>query len=370
MAVAVVISAVAACSGGGSDRTTRTTTTPSTIGRRGSAVETAVDAVTIGAPLDAYSVTYRVEEVDGDEIRISTASLVVERPFRSRLDLGHTTERADLGYFGTDKEVVTAVPAPAPNDVRADLLFASDKGREVRSVAGRECQVHRLGAPVLTGVVVPAGESEGITADDCVDADGLILEEVVADDAHRVTSRWIATEVETAPPSHDADFFQVGPVAPKAAAEGGGSMQAVEPTSTSLGQFWQLDDLPAGFTHEGRYAIVPPQTATPNDLEARGQVIAGVSDVFVRGRDVLVIEQGGTLGQVPPFGTMPHSQLIDLGALGRTAEWFLTPSGAEVRVLIPPGRYVKVFGTLPASEIIAIARSLTPVEGKGLVYLP
>lgn len=364
-AVVVLVLAVlvAACGSGNS----HSSTPPTTIGRGGSKVVTTVAAVPIGAPLDTYSVRYRVEEVDGDDVSISTSTLTVDRPFRSRIDLGRTTRRADFGYLGTDQEVVTAAPAPAPVDVRSDLLFGGDKGREVRSVAGRDCQVHRLGAPVLSGIVVPAGESEGVTADDCVDADGLILEEVVTNDDQRTTSRWIATKVDTAP-TVAGDEFRIAGATPKPAAAGGGSLQEVDPTSSSLGRFWQLDEPPAGFIHHGRYAIVPPQSASTDDIEVRGQVVAGVSDVYVRGIDVVIVEQGGTLGQVPPFGVTPYSRLIDLGELGRTAEWFLTPSGAEVHVLIPPGRYVKVLGTMPAPEVIAIARSLTPIEGTGLVY--
>lgn len=360
---------LAACSGNGRD----VATTPSTIGRSGAKVQPSIDAVAIGAPLHAYAITYRVEELEGDAVRTSTHTLTVERPFRSRFDTDASSRRADFGSLasandGSAPEVLTAAPAPAPGDVRTDLLFASDPGREVRSVAGRTCQVHRLGAPVLTGIVVPLAESEGVTADICVDRDGLILEEVTFGDAHVAISRWIATKVDVSSATN-VDEFHFVDADPKPAADGGGSLRPVEETSTPPGEFWQLDAPPAGFTRKGRYAIVPPQAASPDDPETRSQVIAGVSDVFVRGDDVLVVEQGGTLGQVPPFGATPHSQLVDLGLLAKTAEWFLTPTGAEVHVLLPPGRYVKVFGTLPAADVIAIARSLHPIEGVNLVYL-
>lgn len=368
----VALCVVAACSSSSGGDGGDAATTPSTIGRSGSKVLPSTDTVAIGAPLHAYAITYRVEEVEGDAVRTSTHELTVERPFRSRFDTDASSRRADFGYLATKDgggpEVLTAAPAPAPGDVRTDLLFASDKGREVRTVAGRACQVHRLGAPVLTGIVVPLAESEGITADTCVDRDGLILEEVTFDDAQVAISRWVATTIDVSPGSDAGDFHFPGTDA-KPATDGGGSLQPVEETSAPPGELWQLDAPPAGFTRKGRYAIVPPQAARPDDLETRDQVIAGVSDVFVRGNDVLVVEQGGTLGQVPPFGATPHSRLVDLGELAKTAEWFRTPTGAEVRVLIPPGRYVKVFGTLQAADVIAIARSLHPIEGKELVYL-
>jgi hypothetical protein len=369
-----------ACSGGGrGDAKPGKVTTPPTIGREGSKVIEHMPAVEIEAPLAAYGLTYRVEEVAGDDVQTSTAELTVVRPFRSRVvttvdDEVTSTRVADFGYLGQapgadgHDSVLTAPPGPAPGDVRSDLVFAGDEGGEVRLVIDRPCQVHHLGAPALTGIIVPFDESEGITTDTCVDADGLILEEVTYDDEHRAISRWIATKLVIGPTVHDDDF-RLPDVKPTPATEGGGSLQAVDPTTASEGRFWELPEPPEGFTRMGRYAIVPPQAASPDDEHSRAQVIAGVSDVFVRGSDLLVIEQGGTLGQVPPFGVTPHSHLIDLGELGKTAELFATATGTEIRVLIPPGRYVKVLGTLAPDELVAIAKSLVPIEGTGLVYL-
>lgn len=56
-----------------------------------------------------------------------------------------------------------------------------------------------------------------------------------------------------------------------------------EPTSRSVGQFFVLAAVPTGFAHRGRYAVVPPQEAHPDDENSRGRVIAGVVDVWVRG---------------------------------------------------------------------------------------
>lgn len=375
----ILLAVLVACSGGRDDdaQSTSTTGARAKIGRGGSDAVSTTGAIAIGEPLATYSITYRVEERDGDDINVSTSELTSARPFRSRsaTKVGKevaSTRVADFGYLGqqagtAEPVVYTAAPAPAPGDVRTDLLFAGDRGDEVRRVLGRECQVHHLGAPVLSGIVVPLDASEGITADICVDADGLILEELTFDADHVATSRWIATTVEESPSTSDEEFRFEG-VTPTAAKEGGGSLQAVEPTSAPPGPFWQLDELPAGFTHMGRYAIVPPQEARVDDPASRSMVIAGVSDVFVRGIDMVVVEQGGTLGQIPPFGSTPNSEVIDLGELARSAEWFLTVTGAEVHALIPPGRYVKVLGTLPSDEIIALAKSLHPIEGQGLVY--
>jgi hypothetical protein len=358
----LALALLAACSGGGGTET---------IGRDGSVRVDTPEAVAIGEPPDTYAITYRVEELVGDRVRTSTATLTVDRPFRSRLETrdGGTVVSlrvADFGYSGAKSErasalVVTAAPAAASGDVRTELLVEG-AGREVRRVAGAVCQVHRFGAPLLAGEVAP-----GDDVDECIDGDGLILEEIVRSSGV-ITRRWVAASIGHSPRVDDADF-RLSDVKPLPTAEGGGSVQAVDPTSAPPGTFWQLDEPPPGFTRRGRYAVVPPQSARADDPETRSQVVAGVVDVFTRGPDVLLIDQGGTLGQVPPFGTQPGSDLVDLGALAKTGEWFPTPTGAEVRALIPPGRYVKVSGSLPADDLIAIARSLRPIEGTGLTYV-
>lgn len=354
---------LAACSGGGGGDDTdidrsRTTTVEDDDG---------TDTVTLGEPIRAYEITYRVEERDGDDVTTHEATRLVERPFRSRFESGELVRVADFAYFaerepGDETEVHTAVPTPAPGDVRADLL-PLDRGHEVRRVAGRTCQVHELGAQLLLGHAI-----EGTGTESCVDADGLVLEEVVRRDGEVVT-RWIAQTVDTSPTTSAADFAFDGVVV-TSAEQGGGSLREVEPTSRSVGRFYELEVPPTGFTHRGRYAIVPPQDASPDDEESRARVIAGVVDVWVRGVDVLVLDQGGTLGRVAPFGTHPNGTSEDeLSAQYRgIAESIPSASSNEVRVLLPPGRYVKLVGTLPMHDLVALVADLVAYDGDGLVY--
>ena len=357
-ALVLAVALAAACSGGDDDATDGGDTAP--------AEDEA--AVELGEPVESYAITYRVEERDGDDVTTREATRLVERPFRSRFESGELLRVADFGYFGErepgdETEVHTAVPVPAPGDVRADLLDL-DRGGEVRRVAGRACQVHTFGAQLLIGIVADGDDTES-----CIDADGLVLEEVVRDD-DGVVSRWVAVDVEVAPETTDADFTLEG-VAPRSAAEGGGSLREVEPTSKSVGPFFEIADLPAGFVHRGRYAVVPPQDANPEDENTRAHVIAGVVDVWVRGIDVLVLDQGGTLGRVPPFGGHPNGTPEDeLSAQYRgVAESIPGAHANEVRVLLPPGRYVKVVGTLPIADLIELIEELTSSEGEGLVYV-
>jgi hypothetical protein len=368
VAVLLAGALLAACSGGDDDATS---SKPVRIGRAGSVEVDSPTSVTVGAPLTAYAVSYRIEETDGDEVRTTSAELLVVRPYRSRLEtLDEDGARVALRVVdfartdqvkpGEDAKAFMPVPGPSPDDVRSDLLGPADG--EVREVAGRACQVHHFGAPILAGRII-----DGDTTDTCIDADGIVLEEVVtAED--EITSRWLATDVDTEPVVDDADFVIAGAeVVP--AAEGGGSVQEVEPDSMPPGTFYVLDAPPAGFTHRGRYAVVPPQDARPDDEKTRARVIAGVADVYERGIDVVVVEQGGTLGQVAPFGAEPDKPTIDsFDNVPGVADAGPTIHGGEVRVLVPPGRYVKVSGTLPIDDLIAITKRLQGVPGTQLVY--
>jgi len=354
--IAVVATALVACSENG----------PATIGRDGSTVVEDADDVVIGEPPESYRVEYRVEQVDGDDVRTTTAVLTVDRPYRSRFDVDELVRVADFGYFGEEEpgdetEVTNPVPSAAPGDVRADVL-PLPPGREVRVVLGRRCQVFRLGASLLDGEYLP-----GDLVDACIDADGLVLEEITTVDDEVIVRR-VATDVDLDPDLDGVSFELDLPSRP--ADEGGGSVQRVTPTSSTPGTFWVLDAPPTGFSHRGRYATIPPQRARLDDEHTRAQFVAGVTDVYERGIDVLIVEQGGTLGQVPPFGDHPHGELLDdMGALGPRGELVQHPNGAELRILLLPGRFVKVSGTVPGDELVAVARALRPIDGTGLTYI-
>lgn len=350
------------------------------IGRGGSAPITAPDGAGVVERPAAYQITYRVEELVDGRVVAGSAVLLVRRPFDSRLERRDLTVSdavasirvAGLGVLaqsvGSERAVLRhPAPAPAPGDVRADLIVGSAPGllgdrREWRRVLGRACQVVRSGAPLLSGEIVPAPAPEA-HVDSCLSAEGLVLEEV-SSQRGTPTARWVATAVDLQPDVDDARFSLPG-AAEVPAGQGGGSVKAVDPTSRSLGTFWELDGPAAGFTPAGRYAVVPPQAATASDPASRPNLVAAVVDVWTRGPDIVLVDQGGTLGQVPPFAAHRFGHPADLGALGQ-GEWFLTPAGPEVRVLLPPGRYVRVAGTLPVEDLLALARRLRPVQGDGL----
>src|SRR5205085_1271869 len=78
--------------------------------------------------------------------------------------------------------------------------------------------------------------------------------------------------------------------------------------------FWEPSQAPAGFSHLGRFAVVPPQP--PAGTRGPPPALStAIDDVYGRGPDVIVVEQGpaaGARASQPPGG-----QDVDLGALGQ-----------------------------------------------------
>jgi hypothetical protein len=164
------------------------------------------------------------------------------------------------------------------------------------------------------------------------------------------------------------DFFRLPSKPSVAAAEGAGSVIAVAPDSRPPdAEFYALDTPPAGFELRGRYTVVPPQAGLLDEAQ-RSSLVASIADVWTRGTDVLVVDQGGALNNQPTFTMQPHTKRVDLGALGQGEE---VPgmAGNEVRVIVSGGRHVRVYGSLPIRELVAVARALHAVPGGTLVPL-
>lgn len=321
---------------------------------------------TIGAVPDRYRIVYDVETPGSPG---TTDVLVVDRPFDSRLETGTSVQVSTfrrLSFTGGSAEavVVAQPPGPAASDLRLDLALPSalveTRGR--RTVAGRPCQVYRSGVPLSTGAL--SAPVDGERTDTCVDGAGLLLAEEYVVDGDVVLRR-TATEVELEP-DVDPSLFEVGdPTVP--VDRGGGSVLEVEPTSRREGSFWELDGGPEGFRHRGRYAVVPPQADVFGDPMREGELVASAADVYVRGRDVVIVDQGASLGGGDPFPPVEGARIEDAGALGEV-EVLPAPQVMEVRADLDGGRFVRVLGTVPVDDLLALARRLVEVEGEGLVY--
>lgn len=352
------------------------------IGRRGSEELHVGQPVGVNPAPATYRVDYRVEARIGDSVRTSTEKVWVRGPFESRTETWNgappgrsrvsteveTRGRRSVARVNAETSTSEQPPAVAAPALRLDasLVPAMRAGllqrRERRRVAGRVCQVYRSGSR-FNGVSLRPPTNDAFV-DNCVDRDGLLLEEVRTARGSNA-SRRVAVRVDVNPALTDALFAVGAPNLP--VPNGGGSTRAVAPTSTPPGQFWQLDAL-AGFALAGRYGVVPPQPENFADPQREGFRQAGVSDVYVRGTDVVIVDQGATLHAQPPWTVDPANAPVDLGAVGR-GEILFTARGGEVRALTGGGRYIRVFGTLPADDLAAIARQLHQVPGGTLQYL-
>jgi hypothetical protein len=113
--------------------------------------------------------------------------------------------------------------------------------------------------------------------------------------------------------------------------------------------------------------VVPPQAEAFSDPSLRGRRLAFVSDVLVDGPHVIVVEQGGTLGGVPPFPPEPDAPRLDLGPLGEGIV-VLGTRDASVRVDLRGGRFVRVRGTVDVDVLASVARGLRKTAGGELVF--
>ncbi len=352
-------------------------------GREGSVLVPGAPKVAITHVPLSYRITYRVETTSGTETKVSTEEMEVGRPFESRTvsllgpPPGTARQSVRATSFGALENlagdtsrplIIQTAPDLAGGDLRVDIALSELEAagrairREVRTVAGRRCQVFRFAEPILSGTIKPYVAGSDSYADECIDDGGMVLEDVWVTEGERLR-RKVATSVSEAVA---VSVSVTGPfVEPR---QGGGAVRDVDPASHSIGDSYELPT-PAGFTYRGRYAVVPPQPVDPNDPSGRSKLVAGTADVWVRGSDVIILDQGGTLGGGAPFGEDETARVAEAGAAGR-GRLVLDLRMNEVRVLVGGGHYVKVRATLPSSELRALAATLRKITGgTGLVYL-
>lgn len=308
-----------------------------------------------------YRIVYRVES--GKEV--STRIVEARRPFDLRTENragpppGGDLRSISVATFNkletksADSEpiLIAIAPGVAPGDLRPEggLAAAIASGqlefRQRRTVLGRRCEVYRDTSHV----------------DRCIDGAGLLLEQRSAG------QHLLAVTVDANPTLGDDRFAVEG--TPLTIQQGGGSVRPVDPSSLPPGSWWVLPNPPAGFTARGRFAVVPPnQSEGFSDPSKRDALIAGFADVYVRGRDVLVVDQGSTLGGVPPFKTDDAGTPADVGPAGK-GELVATIGGAQLRINLGHGHYLRLIGSLPPDELRVAATQLVKQDGSALRYL-
>jgi len=313
--------------------------------------------VVLGSPVTSYRITYRVRVAAGDDVTESIETIAVERPFRSRVEVSIDGDRTGrrVSRFGAlaiegdgGMRVLAVPPALGTSDVRPDAALpdAVERGlaerREVREVAGRRCRVYRVGSTVSDGTLVPLGTTTGEHADVCVDGDGLVLEEWWVQQGDALRHR-LATEVEIGAPLA-RDLFELDGEPPPGPSDGSVTVVPTpDPPPPSV--------LAGGHRWLGRYEITTAALQQPGSVEAAPARMS-VVDVWTSGADFVVLEQApGTLAPTP------YGMAIVVPGVGR-AELVVDLRATELRLTTADGSTVRLYGTVSASELTAIAGAL------------
>lgn len=334
-----------------------------------------------GAVPSTYHVVYRLTAGG----RSSYEDLWVNRPFEAD-DVIRAGRSADAKVISTSTTrlgrqllhagggqagVMEMPPQVTPLDVRLDAVLDAGvrshavRVRGVEQVAGRRCQVYRT-RQSLSAVDLTAVPTASDHVDTCIDAQGIVLAEHGVAGGDPIRDR-VAVAVHTGRTATGHRFVTTGTHIPLDM--GGGRIVSVTADSRPPGTpFWQLPAPPSGFRLAGRFAVVPP---APTVGKKRGSdaTVTEMADVYVKGPDVIVIEQGQAETD-GAFNPPSVGQPVDLGPLG-TGTLSLSARASSVSALTKGHRYfVRVSGTLPPDRLQSIARRLAPLAPGTLVTIP
>lgn len=328
-------------------------------------------------PPAGYHVVYVVSTGDPIGAAVETEDMTVERPFRSHIVTRRGTgpngvvlddEISDFGLVrmvapGSQPVVVVRPPETAVDDLRLDSSLADLEARhavsprEWRRVVDRPCQVLRSSGPLEAGAsLTPLPPNPDSYVDTCVDRAGLILEQLQY--VHgTLISRQQAVTVTIGLPADSAQFAI--PEQPTVSVTNGGGRVVKVPAATVIpGPAWMLTT-PSGFDYLGRYAVAQPTGSLNIGGQPDPNRMGGFTDVWVRGPDFVLLDQGGPLygGAAPPAN--PLSRPLEIPGVGR-ASVIPGPQVSTVRVDLGGGRYIQVVGTLPPAQLTELALRLRP----------
>ena len=213
---------------------------------------------------------------------------------------------------------------------------------ERRRVLGRTCQVLRTATILATGTWRHRRAQD--RAETCIDAAGLVLEELLVVDGS-VLLRRLAIELDLDPDVDDA-AFEVGeqtvPVD-----SGGGFVAETEPDSRQPGTFFQSR---AGRHAAGRYVVIRPSRRT-SPTPSGGASSAHLPQRRVRRRRLGGGPgPGGTLGGVHPF---PDRQGIEVEVPGLgTAPLSYGRTGPTLLVSRDGGKFLRARGTVEPEVLV------------------
>jgi hypothetical protein len=325
---------------------------------------------------DSYRIVFRVDDRAGKQIVTTTERAWFRRPFQSRIETysgrppGEVRRSVRQSAFGVLASVspnaaplnIVAPPSLASGDLRVDRVLRSAVAdgtilvRERREVFGRQCQIYRAGGPVFAGDIERYVGGRGNFADFCVDRNGLVIEEAWTFNGKLIRRR-AAIEVRINPPI-DRKVFEIEPAPSDEISRG--AIHRLDDDQEIPG-LYVLPEPPDGFRLLGRYGIVIPSAALP---DPGGGTVPGAgpsstSDVYVRGPDLVVVDQDPSLVRIVQQESRDERS-IKLPNL-RNAKLIVDARMSEIR-----GRagdsVVRIFGTISPSELIKLARELRPQE--------
>jgi hypothetical protein len=257
---------------------------------------------------------------------------------------------------------LTAPPSLASGDLRVDAAISEAlrdrliERRERREVYGRECQVYRAGGTITAGDIQRYVPDKGEYADFCMDRNGLVIEEMWTS-KNELLRRRVATTVKV-DPALDQDLFAVK--TPRTPGVDPGAVDRIDrPTDRAV---WTLRRRPKGFEALGRYSVTISSAAIPQQqspIPIPGPT--STTEVYIRGPDLLVVDQDPSLAGLVKSDTRPKRR-VKLPRL-RNGELIIDGRMSEVRGETKDGSIVRVFGTLPPSELLKLANELRPPGG-------
>lgn len=248
--------------------------------------------------------------------------------------------------------VLAVPPALGTSDLRPDVALPEAverhlaERREVREVAGRRCQVFRVGSTASDGTLVPIGTTAEEHADVCVDEQGLVLEEWWVKDGEPIRQR-VAIAVDADAETDDEDFELAG--------EGAATRGPLDGSVVETDDVPTLVELPApdGYVRLGRYDVTAAQVQQPGSGEVPSPVTT-VAEVWVRGADFVVLEHGFPAVEPHPYGIDAQTEL-------GPAELIVDLRASELRFTTPDSRTVRLYGTVTPQELLALASTLRAV---------
>ncbi len=319
----------------------------------------------ITEPRPAYSITYRVETFSGSAVDVTTETTRVRRPFDAHISslegeppgaAPQWSVTATLGLYGNSTgtsavEANAGAPAAALGDPRLDATLddlVSDGMfvlGERRQLLGRECQVYRTGLPLENpGVAAP---TEGDYAEICVDAAGLMLEEVYVS-AGEVLQHRTAVSVDGLYEPADADFAI--DAEPAGVDAGGRDLEEIDAAAAPVAGYWAFTDPPDGYEHVGRYLLREQGDTADEPIES-------YIDVYADGPDTIIVRQGPVAAQPP--GDVTSAPSTESAALG-SIQTLTTAGGTTVLAhpAEPADWFVHVSGTAPRADLLTVVEAL------------